>query len=195
MRTLARSFLFLCLLLVFGGTANAHPDHALAPAGFSAGFLHPLLGLDHLAAMLMVGIWAARLGGHARWLVPTSFVTIMLLGAGLSFQGLFVLAPEAGIAASLVVLGLAVAALGRLHTGVASAITAVFAFFHGTAHGLELPQSTAALSVGAGFMLSTMALHASGLLLGTLSRRRWDLLARSAGAATALAGLSMWALS
>jgi urease accessory protein len=194
MRLTARSFLPLALLM-FSAAASAHPDHALAPAGFSAGLLHPLLGLDHLAAMLMVGIWAASLGGHARWLVPTSFVTLMLLGASLSLRGLAIGSPEAGISASLVVLGLAVALAGRLHTGLASATAAIFAVFHGAAHGLELPQAASALGFGCGFLLSTLGLHAAGLALGLLTQQRWDLLTRTAGAATAVAGASAWVLN
>lgn len=178
------------LLLVLAAPAHAHPGHD-ATGGFVAGLLHPLLGLDHLMAMLVVGLWAAQLGGRALWAVPASFLLLMLGGAALAMQGIAVPQVEAGIVASLVVLGLLVAAAGRLPIAVAMMLTGAFALFHGAAHGQEIPVLANSFSYAFGFVVATAALHASGAVVGLSAARRHTLLTRLAGAATAATGLAL----
>lgn len=159
----------LTLVTIFASNAAlAHPGHELADAGFVAGILHPLLGLDHLLAMLVVGIWAAQLGGAARRLVPASFVGVMALGAALALKGLSPPTVEPGIAVSLLVLGLLVASATRLPVAVAMLVAGVFAAFHGAAHAAELPQSASPLLYASGFLLMTAGLHGLGVMLGSL---------------------------
>eukprot|EP01034_Spumella_vulgaris_P000355 gene355-468_t len=127
-------------LLLVPALAFAHPGHG--DNGLVAGISHPLGGLDHLLAMLAVGLWAAQQQGAARWALPCTFVGTMLLGGVLGFEGLALPALESGIAASVLALGLAVALAIRPPVALAVAATAVFALFHGVAHGLELPDMT-----------------------------------------------------
>jgi len=179
--------LLLLISLCMAMPASAHPGHGTG--GFAAGLLHPLLGVDHLLAMLVVGLWAAQLGGRARWAVPASFVFVMALGAACALRGFSPPLVEAGIAASLLVLGLLVAMAGRLPLPAAMALSAVFAFCHGAAHGLELPAQAAPLVYAAGFLLATAALHGTGLAFGLRMRRGGDWATRSAGVLTAASGL------
>ncbi|MFT4046464.1 MAG: HupE/UreJ family protein [Solimonas sp.] len=178
------------VLSVVTAPASAHPGHELPGAGFVAGFLHPLLGFDHLLAMIAVGVWAAQLGGRARLLVPTAFVTVMCLGAASALAGFTPPHVEAGIAASLLVLGLFVTAAGRLPVTAAMALTATFAFCHGAAHGSELPAFASPLLFGAGFVLATALLHGAGLGIGYAARRKGQWLARAAGLLTMAGGLA-----
>ena len=151
-----RSVLAAAALASLSGAALAHPGHA--PASFATGFAHPLGGLDHLLAMLAVGLYAARQAGTARLLLPAGFVLAMLAGAGLGALGLALPAVEAGIAASVLVLGLLVAFAARLP------LVAAFALFHGHAHHAEMGDATL-LGYSLGFALATAALHAAGLAL------------------------------
>lgn len=162
------NFIRCCIALtaiVFSNFAQAHPGHA---NGLAAGLAHPLLGLDHLLAMLAVGVWAAQLGARARWLVPTGFVTLMTLAGGLALSGnaLPMLAGEGAIAASVLLLGLLIAFAVRMTPAVGAALVGAFAVFHGYAHGAEMPPAATAWQYAAGFVLSTVALHGAGLLLG-----------------------------
>jgi urease accessory protein len=124
-------------LLLTPAIAFAHPGHG--DSGLIAGISHPIGGLDHLLAMLAVGLWAAQQKGAARWALPCTFVGTMLIGGLLGFEGLELPALESGIAASVLALGLAVALAVRPPLSVAVGATALFALFHGVAHGLELP--------------------------------------------------------
>lgn len=159
------------LLLAATLPAYAHPGHQPASAGLIAGLIHPLLGADHLLAMLMVGIWAAQLGGRARWLLPASFIALMGIGAAAAMLGHAPPRIDAGIAASLLVFGLLVALRGRLPLPAALTLTAVFALFHGAAHGLELPVLARPGAYALGFLGATAALHAAGVALGISARR------------------------
>jgi urease accessory protein len=154
--------------------AQAHPGHPGHDFewDFSAGFAHPLSGLDHLLAMLAVGLWAAQLGGRARWLVPSAFVTMMAFGAALARAGVTLPAVEPLVAASVLVLGLLIGAAAKLPTKIGVALVGIFALSHGFAHGAEMPASAGALRYGAGFILVTILLHAAGLGLGLLAARR-----------------------
>src|SRR3954453_681452 len=140
------------VLIAFTGAAAAHSGHADA-GGFTHGFMHPLGGLDHVLAMVAVGLYAALLGGRALWLVPATFVGVMALGGALGVAGYPLPYTEIGIALSVAVLGLAVALRISLPTLAAMALAGGFALFHGQAHGAEMPQDMSGYQYGAGFML------------------------------------------
>ena len=163
MKTIAR---FLGLLSLLAATpAFAHVglgDHG----GFMHGFMHPIGGADHVLAMVGVGLLAAQLGGRALWAVPMAFVGMMVLGGILGFEGVNIPFVEAGIAASVIVLGALVAFGAKLPTALAMALVGVFAIFHGHAHGMELPEGSAPLEFAVGFVLATALLHVAGIGLG-----------------------------
>lgn len=162
-----------------------------ATHGFEHGFMHPLTGLDHLLAMVAVGLLAARLGGRALWAVPGSFLALMLVGGGLGMAGLDLPYVEIAIALSVVVLGGAVALGAPLPLAAAMTLAGAFALFHGHAHGAEMPEDSSGLAYAAGFLLATALLHLAGIGLG-IGIGRLDkvqgVIARGAGAAIALAG-------
>src|SRR5512135_3708061 len=122
----------LAALCLYAGAASAHPGHAAA--GFAGGLAHPFLGVDHLLAMLAIGLWAAQQGGRALWAVPAAFVGAMLLGGALAWAGWMLPHVEAAIALSVLVTGLLIATERRAPVGVGIALAAVFAVFHGYAH-------------------------------------------------------------
>jgi urease accessory protein len=169
--------------------ALAHPghDHTL---GFGAGFLHPLSGMDHLLAILAVGLWAAQMGGRALWALPAAFVALLLGGAAIAMLNISIAGVEPAIAVSVVVLGMLVATRVRLWTAMSAVLVGVFAFFHGYAHAVEIPAGAGAVSYMSGFAAATAALHAAGILLG-LSLGRWMAhgATRWAGAAVAVSGV------
>jgi len=160
-------------------------------ANFISGVGHPLTGLDHILAMIAVGLWAAQLGGRAYWSVPLAFVGMMTLGAAMSTAGLSLPAVESGIAASVLILGLLIAFSARLPILLGMVLVGVFAVFHGHSHGTELPQAASAVSYGLGMLLTTIGLHAAGLGAGILFQRAAILL-RIGGAMIAAAGVMMW---
>ncbi|WP_439624435.1 HupE/UreJ family protein [Shinella sp.] len=159
---------------------------------FMAGFSHPLFGLDHILVMVAVGLWAAQIGSKALWAVPAAFVATMALGFGLALAGIALPFVEPAILASVVALGLLVAMAVKLDTVVSAAIVAVFALFHGHAHGGELG-SAGALSFGIGFVIATALLHGAGIGLGLGIARLSGgaIAARIIGGATAVAGLAL----
>ncbi|WP_445679869.1 HupE/UreJ family protein [Radicibacter daui] len=166
-------------------------------SGFGQGFAHPITGLDHVLAMVMVGVFAWQLGGRALWLVPMVFVAVMGLGGGLGMAGIAVPYVEVGIALSVIVLG-GVVALGlKAPTAVAMAVVGLFALFHGHAHGAEMPEDAAGVAYGMGFMLATALLHAAGLGLGITvgkaGERRGAAVVRAAGGIAAAAGVGLLA--
>ena len=170
------------------GPALAHSVGNSA-AGFTAGFLHPLSGLDHLLAMVSVGIWGAELGAPATWLLPIAFPLIMAVGGALGVVGVPLPAGELLIALSVVVLGTLVASARRVPTAAALAIVGLFAIAHGHAHGVELPGTADALAFTVGFVLATGLLHLAGIMIGTLARWRSGIIAiRTCGGVVALAG-------
>jgi urease accessory protein len=177
------------------GTALALPAFAHTGVGvhqhgsFMAGFLHPLMGLDHLIAMLGVGVWAAQLGGRAVWLVPAAFVGVMAGGAALALLNAPLPMVEVGIAGSVLAIGALVAFGTRLPLAVAMAVAAAFALFHGHAHGTELPALATPTACGAGFLAATALLHAAGIGVAlAIHRRAAKLPFRLAGAAMAAVG-------
>jgi urease accessory protein len=160
-----RTGLTTAALTLIPTAAFAHP--AIGDAhGFVAGFAHPLGGLDHILAMVTVGIFAWQLGGRALWLVPATFVLAMAAGGALGMAGVPVPFVEVGIAASVIVLGAVVAFARRAPVAIAVALVGVFAIFHGHAHGTEMPLDAAGGAYAAGFMLATALLHAAGIALG-----------------------------
>jgi urease accessory protein len=171
--------------------AEAHTFGAHG-AGLAEGFAHPFLGLDHLLAMLAIGIWAAQLGGAARWLAPLTFMGVMALSALLGLGGFVLPMLEPAIASSVFVLGLLVAFAVQPTGPISLALVGLFALFHGNAHGLELPETASAWQYGAGFLLATLFLNASGFVVGNLLRRH-SVAARLSGSMIALTGLFLLA--
>ena len=149
-------------------------------AGLMAGLTHPFVGLDHLLAMIAVGIWAGQLGGRAVWLIPLTFVSVMAVAATLASFGLLLPLMEPAIACSVLVLGLLIAGSVRLPTSVGGLLVSLFAVFHGYAHGLELPQAASPILYGAGFVLATALLHGLGIGFASNSRQH-KILQRIAG--------------
>lgn len=170
--------------------AMAHTGIAAFGAnGFVAGFSHPMLGLDHLLAMLGVGIWAAQLGGRATWLVPAAFVSVMVAGAALALSGAALPMVEFGIGGSVLVIGGLIAFGARLPLAAATALAGLFALFHGHAHGTELPGFAHPAAYGVGFVAATALLHAAGFGIAYLLRSQVGRLPlRAAGAAMAAVG-------
>jgi len=163
--------------------------------GFVHGFSHPLGGLDHILAMVTVGIFAWQLGGRALWLVPATFILVMAAGGLLGIAGVPVPFVELGIVASVIVLG-AIVALGvKAPVAMAMGIVGLFALFHGHAHGTEMPLDASGLSYAAGFMLATAVLHTGGITLGCLIGRISDsygrIAYRVAGSVVALTGVAI----
>ncbi|MEB0139318.1 MULTISPECIES: HupE/UreJ family protein [unclassified Undibacterium] len=177
----------LLILVLAAGPAAAHVSIEHSVSGFWAGVLHPWQGLDHLLAMLAVGIWAAHHRRPALYLLPLAFPVMMAAGALLAMNGIVLPGIEAGIVASLIVLGLLIAFAIRMPVAGSVALISLFALAHGYAHGAEMPASASAAAFGAGFLLSTATLHVSGLA-AALAARRWTLLSRVAGAAIAATG-------
>jgi urease accessory protein len=173
---------FGLLLLASPAAAHVGLSHV---TGFASGFTHPLSGLDHLAAMIAVGLWAGQQGGKAQYIVPTAFVSTMVLGGMLGMAGVPMPGVECGIAASVLVLGLLTASALEIPTGAASGLVGLFALFHGYAHGAEMPSSAAGLEYGLGFVISTALLHCVGVGLAVSMQAKTT---RYAGAAIALTG-------
>ena len=165
-----RMALVLSLMMTFVPAARAHVEGGGAGSLLS-GLLHPVTGLDHVVAMVAVGLWGAVLGAPALWILPLAFPMVMAFGGLMGMLGLPLPGVEIGIAVSGMVLGLLVALDRRLPLTPAAALVAVFALFHGYAHGRELPDGADALLFSLAFVASTGLLHLLGILLGEL--RRW----------------------
>ncbi|MEM6578028.1 MAG: HupE/UreJ family protein [Pseudomonadota bacterium] len=176
-------------LAVFGTPVMAHEVHGYG-SGFASGFMHPVLGWDHVAAMVAVGLWGGVLGRPAIWLLPIVFPLAMAFAAALGVIGVPLPFVEAGIAASAVVIGLMIVLLVQPPLPVAVAIVGVFAVFHGHAHGTELPDAVNPFAYALGFVLSTGLLHAFGIVLGlAIALPFGRAMIRSGGALISLAGL------
>jgi len=156
-------------LLVYSSTTLAHQGNGVA-GGFYSGFMHPILGWDHIIAMVAVGLWGAFLGNPAIWLLPVVFPLVMAFGGALGVIGIPMPAIETGIGLSAVVLGSMVALAVRPPIWLAAVIVAFFAIFHGYAHGVELPSAANPLAYSLGFVIATGCLHLSGIALGLLTR-------------------------
>ena len=145
--------------------------------------------------MVAVGLWAAQLGGRSRWAVPASFVALMMVGGALGMAGIHVPMVEAGILASVLVLGIVIAAAVRPPMFAGMALAGLFALFHGHAHGTEIPAAASGFTYAMGFVLATIVLHAVGICFGTLAQKRLPAQAlRYAGAAIVVAGICLWSV-
>ena len=162
----------------------------LEHGSFMTGLKHPFSGADHILAMIAVGLWAAQIGGRARWIVPASFVSMMGVGFLLATNGIYLPFVEPGILASVVGLGLLVALAVRVPIAASATIVGIFALFHGHAHGGEMGAATP-ISFAVGFILATTILHGIGLALGMTIASRQAALTRLLGALTALGGVAL----
>ncbi len=169
--SLFRRALPLLSILLVPALAQAHPGVPGHTHGFGNGLLHPLTGLDHICAMVAVGLWAAQRGGRALWLVPITFVSIMTVGGALGIGGIHIPYVEQGIAASVLVLGIFIAAAIRLPLAASMTIVGLFALFHGYAHGAEMPDTASGFAYGIGFIVATASLHLAGVTLGFTTQR------------------------
>jgi urease accessory protein len=191
-----RSRLWLTLLVfcLAPTAAFAHVGVG-STSGFVHGFMHPLSGLDHQLAMVMVGIFAYQLGGRALWLVPLTFVSVMAFGGFLGVMGIPVPFVEAGIALSVIVLGAIVAFGIKAPVAVAMGAVGLFAIFHGHAHGTEMPLDASGFEYGFGFMLATAVLHVAGIglgfLIGMSSKTLGSSIYRVAGGLASVAGIAL----
>jgi urease accessory protein len=168
--------------------AQAHSE-AGAVGGFISGFLHPVYGWDHVAAMVAVGLWGAFLGSPAMWLLPVVFPAVMAVGGALGVLGMPLPGVETGIAISAIVLGGMILLAARPPLWVAAVLVGIFAIFHGHAHGTELPQAANAMTYAVGFVTATGLLHLGGIAVGMLIRWRWGRVAvRATGGAVAATG-------
>jgi len=165
--TLTRIFL-VAMLALLAEPALAHSAEGVA-GGFVSGFLHPIAGLDHVIAMVAVGLWGAFLGRPAIWVLPVVFPLVMAFGGALGVLGVPLPAVEIGIAVSAIVLGAMVALAARPPLAVAAVIVGTFAIFHGHAHGTELPQAASPIAYSLGFVMATGLLHASGIALSLIT--------------------------
>jgi len=159
-------------LFGFSSLAFAHPGHGLEST--YAGFMHPMTGWDHLLVMLAIGLWAAKLGGKARWQLPLTFVSMMVVGALLGMTGMSFSGVETAIAASVMAMGVLLIITLPMQLSTQLGITALFAVLHGMAHGLEL-QTSSQLSAFTGMLTATALLHATGVILGSqqVKIRKW----------------------
>ena len=185
----ATGFLILATALLAPTSVLAHNPAGIA-GGFASGFLHPLTGIDHILAMVAVGIWGAQLGAPAIWALPVAFPLVMSVGGSLGVRGVFLPGVEIGIAASALLLGFMIFRAARPPLYAAALLVGFFAIFHGYAHGTELPNAANPLAYGVGFVLATGLLHGSGIGIGLL--HRWPSGARTlqiVGGGISLTGL------
>lgn len=177
-------------LLVIVAPAAAHPGHG-SMSGFAAGLQHPLSGIDHLLAMIAVGLWAGSCGGRRAWLWPAIFVSSMVAGGVIGLYVATTMPVESAILTSVLVLGLATTFRLRAPLLLGGMMIAVFGLAHGFAHGSEMPHSVSGLDFAAGLIVATSALHLMGLMAATSLRRlRLDYVTRFAGMAIVIAGIT-----
>lgn len=184
----AASFLFMPTL------ASAHTGFSEA-SGLLHGMIHPISGMDHLLAMIMVGVLAQQLGRRAIWLVPITFLSLMTIGGALGIFGFNISLIETGIAASVIMLGAMVAIDAKIPISVAMGVVGFFALFHGYAHGAEMPENIGGFTYAVGFLMATGTLHAVGIGLGLIisdvSARHGSAIVRATGALASFAGIGL----
>jgi urease accessory protein len=192
-RSLFRAMSLVLFMLLCAESAYAHPQQGEAK-GFVTGFQHPISGLDHVLAMIAVGLWGAQLGAPAVWVLPVAFPMVMAFGGMLALMGIPLPGVEYGIAASAILLGAAVLFELRPPLAMAAALVGLFAIFHGHAHGTELPPGESGLLYSMGFVIATGCLHAVGMTIGAVHRWGWgQRLLRFAGGVVAAGGMFfMW---
>jgi urease accessory protein len=188
-----RLVLALLVLALGSSAAVAHVGHS-ATGSFTAGLAHPLGGLDHVAVMIAVGLWAALKGGRALWAWPAAFVSVMLIGGALGMAGVVVPFVEPGILASVVALGLLLALAIDCPVWLGAVVIGVFALFHGHAHGSEVAEMMSGAQYMAGFALATAALHLTGIGFAlTMTRLQWRPAVRMAGVVCLFIGAGLFA--
>lgn len=188
------SFLLIALLssLMISEAAFAHVSEEGLKGGFISGYIHPILGWDHVAAMVAVGIWGAFLGHRAIWILPIVFPFIMVIGGILGMVGVPVPFIVPGIALSSIIIGLAIAFKWRAPLWIASVIVGIFAIYHGYAHGQNLPAASNPIAFALGFVLGSGTLHLIGILFSLLDRYKWGIKAlQLGGIIIALVGLAV----
>ena len=165
--------IFICAIaaVLVPSLVFAHEGASLPYGSFIGGLSHPVLGVDHFLAMVSVGILSAQIGGRAIWTVPATFVGVMALGGLLGYIDIGLTAIEAGIAISVLALGVAIAVDRKLPISLAMTAVGFFAIFHGYAHGAEMPAVANSITYAAGFLTGTAALHLFGVLIGDIARR------------------------
>ena len=182
------------ILGLSAGLAEAHVGHG-STTGFVHGFIHPVSGIDHILVMVAVGMFAVILGGRALWLLPSSFVGMMVVGGMLGNLGVHIPFVEFLITLSVIILGAAVTLQWRAPVMLAVALVGFFAVFHGHAHGAEMPSDVSPFGYGLGFVLATLALHVAGLSLGLAAKTNSKLLnskaLRLGGGAMTIAGVGL----
>ena len=190
---MAQALALFLLTILYTQVAFAHPQKGQA-VGFISGFLHPISGVDHVLAMVAVGLWGAQLGAPAIWVLPVAFPMVMAMGGMLGLIGVPLPGIEYGIALSAILLGAAVLFEIRPPLWVAATLVGLFAVCHGHAHGTELPPGQSALLYSLGFVIATGCLHGVGIAIGAVHRWTWgQRLLRAAGAVVALGGVFfMW---
>jgi urease accessory protein len=188
-----KKILFATLLAIGAAPALAYPGHGAAMS-FAAGLAHPLSGLDHIAVMVAVGLWAALKGGRALWVWPAAFVGVMLIGGALGMMHVAVPFVESGILASVVALGLLVALVVDLPVWTGAIVVGVFALLHGHAHGSEVAENVGGIEYMASFALATATLHGVGIAFAQLmARAQLRPLVRVAGAVCIAIGTGLYA--
>ncbi len=181
----------ILLPLLLAPLAQAHIG-THETSGFLHGFHHPWGGLDHILAMLAVGLWAAQLGRTAIWALPVTFIGVMLAGGVIGMTGVTMPGVESGILASDFILGALILAAIRMPIAWSASLVGIVAIFHGYAHGTEMPQNASGLEYAVGFVCSTALLHLSGLGIALLIQRFWpEQLVRVAGAVILLGSLAV----
>ncbi len=177
------------IVLASGTSVFAHGDGQIG-GGFGSGFSHPIRGMDHVVAMVAVGLWGAQLGAPAIWLLPIAFPLAMAFGAAMSLMGFPLPGVETGIACSAIVLGLMVVLESRPPLAVSLSLVAAFALFHGHAHGTELPDGESWLAYSLGFVMGTGLLHTAGIGIGCIGHWPWGKRClRAAGALVMVSGV------
>jgi urease accessory protein len=190
-RICSTPLLALAGVLLLPGLASAH----IIPGtthGLREGFVHPFTGMDHLLAMFAVGLWAAQHRGRAMWMIPLTFVGVMGLGGAIGLAGAAVPGVEIGIALSVLVLGALIASAAQFKLSWSVCLVGLFAFFHGYAHGHEMPSAMSAGTFSGGFMMATLLLHGLGIGAG-LCLRKEERLVRMVGATIALCSVCLFA--
>jgi urease accessory protein len=186
------SAVFVTALLALAKIASAHPGHGAAN-GFAAGAFHPFSGIDHVLAMVAVGICAAQIGGRVIWLLPATFLAFVIGGGIMGIGAAPLPMIEHGIAASVLVLGLLVAFNSKFYRPLIFGLVALFAVFHGYAHGSEMHPGLGPMAYAAGFVLATAALLGIGIVAGMAAKRAaWTPLWRLAGGAIAVCGILLF---
>lgn len=182
----------IALLFLTPNYVYAHDASTVEKFGsFLGGLFHPILGLDHLLAMLSVGIVSAQLGGKAIWTVPSTFVIVMGLGGLLGLGGLSFGGVETGIAVSVVVLGVVILANKSIPIAIVMTAVGLFAVFHGYAHGIEMPDIAQPAQYALGFLSGTAAIHLTGVLIGDIPGhyKYGSVILRGMGGVFALVGI------